>query len=194
MTQPPEPSAITGLILCGGAAIRMGGTDKGLALFHGRPLVDLALERLAPQVSRLMISANRNTTDYALRGHLVLQDPPLRDDGPSYEGPLAGILAGLRAVQTPWLAVIPCDSPAFPLNLVSRLSGACPDARQPRHVEGHQSFCLVPQTELKSLETFLRHGHRRLGQWLSEAGSMPVRFEDPGRFRNLNTPDDLAQA
>ena len=57
---------------------------------------------LAPQVREVMISANRNAADYARRATRVLGDA--FDDFP---GPLAGILAGLRAASTPWLAVVP---------------------------------------------------------------------------------------
>ena len=35
----------------------MGGLDKGLLLHEGRPLVQHALQRLAPQVAHLAISA-----------------------------------------------------------------------------------------------------------------------------------------
>src|SRR6185503_5545242 len=82
-----------------------------------RPLVDHALARLAPQVREVMISANRNAPAYAARVTRVLADAS--DDFP---GPLAGILAGLHAAPTPWLAVVPCDSPCLPADLVARLA------------------------------------------------------------------------
>ena len=40
---------ITGLILAGGRAQRMGGVDKGLIPFHGRPLIESAIEALKGQ-------------------------------------------------------------------------------------------------------------------------------------------------
>ena len=51
---------ITGLILAGGRAQRMGGIDKGLIPFHHRPLIESAINRLKPQVGSIMINANRN--------------------------------------------------------------------------------------------------------------------------------------
>src|SRR6185437_13469649 len=64
MAALPSREAITGLVLA--------GVDKGLQPWHGRPLVDHAIERLAPQVATVMISANRNAADYASRAGRVL--------------------------------------------------------------------------------------------------------------------------
>ncbi len=41
-------SDVTGLVMAGGRAIRMGGIDKGLVLFEGRPLAEHVARRLAP--------------------------------------------------------------------------------------------------------------------------------------------------
>ena len=65
---------ITGLILAGGRGQRLGGVDKGLQPWRGKALVDHALERLAPQVGTVLVSANRNVADYAARGLRVLAD------------------------------------------------------------------------------------------------------------------------
>jgi molybdopterin-guanine dinucleotide biosynthesis protein A len=54
---------ITGLVLAGGRGSRMGGLDKGLQPFQGKPLVRHVLQRLAPQVGALMVNANRNLGD-----------------------------------------------------------------------------------------------------------------------------------
>ena len=61
------PDQITGLVLAGGRGQRLGGVDKGLQAWHGLPLVDHALVRLAPQVGAVLISANRNAPAYASR-------------------------------------------------------------------------------------------------------------------------------
>ena len=70
----PDRHAITGLVLAGGRGSRMGGVDKGLQPWHGRPLVDHVLDRFAPQVGPRLISANRHADDYARRGARVLAD------------------------------------------------------------------------------------------------------------------------
>ncbi|MGL4434951.1 MAG: NTP transferase domain-containing protein, partial [Giesbergeria sp.] len=59
---------ITGMVLAGGQGLRMGGADKGLQLLDGVPLALRALQRLSPQVSALLVNANRNTDTYARFG------------------------------------------------------------------------------------------------------------------------------
>ena len=44
---------VPGVILAGGLATRMGGGDKGLREIGGRRLLDLVIERLAPQCASL---------------------------------------------------------------------------------------------------------------------------------------------
>ncbi|MDP2253153.1 MAG: NTP transferase domain-containing protein, partial [Thiobacillus sp.] len=65
---------VAAVILAGGQGRRMGGADKGLIDYRGRPLVEWALAALAPQVGEILISANRNLDLYAAYGHRVLPD------------------------------------------------------------------------------------------------------------------------
>jgi len=106
-------SEITGLLLAGGRALRMGGIDKGLIPFQGKPLIEHAINRLGPQVANLVINANRNQTVYSQYGY-----PIVADENQDYAGPLAGYLAGLKVCNTPYLMTAPCDSPLFPTDLV----------------------------------------------------------------------------
>ena len=55
---------ITGVILAGGKARRMGGADKGLITLNDRALVDYIITALQPQVGNLVINANRNLEQY----------------------------------------------------------------------------------------------------------------------------------
>ena len=188
----PARAAITGLVLAGGRGLRLGGVDKGLQPWRGRPLVDHVLERLAPQVGAMMISANRNAADYAGRGVRVLADAT--DDFP---GPLAGILAGLRAAATPWLAVVPCDSPRLPVDLVERLAdGAAATGAVAQRADGRLEpvCCLLSTTLADDLARYLAEGGRKVEGWISRHAA-PVRFDRPAdsaAFANLNTPEDLA--
>ncbi len=170
----------------------MGGMDKGLINFHGKPLVDIAIARLTPQVGTIMISANRNIQQYAQRGCLVIKDPGFQDDGPNYDGPLAGVLAGLRESTAQWLATVPCDCPQFPIDFVAQLAQASARADKSSYVQGHPTFALLKNAELPKLEHYLQHGKRKLGDWLLEIQAEPVVFDHEEAFRNLNTPQDLS--
>ena len=65
---------VTGVVLAGGQGSRMGGVDKGLQPFRGKPMVAHAVERLGAQVDELLINANRNPEAYAAFGHRVIAD------------------------------------------------------------------------------------------------------------------------
>lgn len=116
---PIERAQITGLILAGGRGQRMGGRDKGLQPFQGEPLAAHVLRRLQPQVGRVLISANRHADAYAALGAPVIGDT-LAD----FPGPLAGMLAGLQAIETDYLLTVPCDSPYLADDLAVRLADA----------------------------------------------------------------------
>ncbi|WP_274865501.1 molybdenum cofactor guanylyltransferase MobA, partial [Serratia marcescens] len=107
---------ISGVILAGGRATRMGGEDKGLVSIGGIALYQHILARLRPQVASIVISANRNQACYQASGL-----PVIGDLTPDFAGPLAGMLAGLKQSSNEWVAFVPCDVPDFPADLVAQL-------------------------------------------------------------------------
>lgn len=187
-------ATITGVILAGGQGRRMGGADKGLQELGGRPMAAHVLERLAPQVGAVLISANRNLERYAELGCPVLPDTL---DG--YAGPLAGLQAALAQATTPLLVTAPCDSPFLPADLVARLHDglvaqqaelavACAAGRT------HRAFCLLRRELLPGLDAFLAAGERRVGLWHASLKVAEVDFSDEAAaFGNINTTDELAQ-
>lgn len=193
---------IAGVILAGGRATRMGGGDKGLRRVGGRRLMDHVIDRLAPQVGVLAISANGDPARLAGFGL-----PVLADSLPDHPGPLAGVLAGLdwaaaqgaRAVVT-----AAADTPFFPRDLVARLlaaagpSGLClaasPDADG--RLQRHPTFGLWPVALRDDLRAALTGGLRKIVLWTDGHGAGTARFDsrpfDP--FFNINTPEDIATA
>ena len=191
----PNQDQITGFILAGGRGARMGHADKGLQRFNGKPLIAHVIERFAPQVSTLVINANRNQESYRQWGW-----PVCSDDLRGFEGPLAGLQTGLRHCTTPYLATVPCDSPFLPADLVARLSAALTetDADIAIAVSGSSErrrtqpvFCLMKTAVLPSLNVYLEAGHRKVQDWHALLNKVDVIFEDEAPFRNFNTLDDL---
>jgi molybdenum cofactor guanylyltransferase len=182
----------TGLILAGGQARRMGNVDKGLQKLSNRPLIEWVLEALQPQVTGLMINANRNLEDYHRYGY-----PVLSDQLSGYHGPLAGIATGLHACRTDYLVCVPCDSPLLPTDLVQRLYNQL----QKDHAElavAHNGerlqpvFALLDKTLAPSLDGFLGSGGRKIDQWYAQHRMSTVDFSDlPDTFLNINTPEDM---
>lgn len=181
---------VAAVILAGGQGRRMGGVDKGLVDYQGRPLIEWVLDALTPQVEEVVISANRNLERYAAYGRRVLPDTL-----PDFPGPLAGVLAALQAVTTEWLLVVPCDTPHLPANLALRLLGAAqlegvPLAVAEDDARVHHSCFLVHTEQRAHLAEFLARGDRAVRRWQAELSVTHVRFDAAG-FANINQPDDL---
>jgi molybdopterin-guanine dinucleotide biosynthesis protein A len=204
MSSPISANDITGIILAGGRAHRMGGVDKGLQNFNGMALALHTLMRLSPQVAEVMINANRNLAAYESFGVAVWPDV-----NADFAGPLSGFLVGLERCETPYLLTVPCDTPRFPLDLASRLA----QALEANHAEiamaagfetdaqGHQTirtqpvFCLIRRELLESLVRFTHGGGRKIDAWTAQHKTTIVNFDqdtdDVFAFANVNTTQEL---
>jgi molybdopterin-guanine dinucleotide biosynthesis protein A len=188
-------SDITGLILAGGRAQRMGGRAKGLLPLAGKTLIAHAIDRLAPQVAEVMISANG--PEYDDLGLAVVRDL-VADEASGRAGPLAGLHAGLLACESQWLVTVPCDAPFLPLDLVERMAAAKSASRQsrlfvaesPRGLEPGFMLCHVSLAD--DLGQWLQAGGRKAQAWLAEHAAPAVAFPDANCFANINTPEELA--
>jgi molybdopterin-guanine dinucleotide biosynthesis protein A len=185
---------ITGLVLAGGQGRRMGGVDKGLQPLHGRPMVEWAIERLAPQVDEVIVNANANLERYGALGRRVVSDAI-----GGFAGPLAGLHAGLAAARHPLLVTVPCDSPFLPRDLVARLREAltragCDVAVAKTGDQPHPVFSLVRASVLPHLASFLAGGGRKIDAWYATLEVVEVPFDDEAEaFSNINTRAELAE-
>ena len=193
LPQPILCEEVTGLILAGGRGMRMGGADKGWVMHHGRPLIVHVCDRLQPQVSTLLISANRSLSAYRRLGYPVAEDATA-----SFDGPVAGLLALLPQVRTPWVIATACDMPELPGDLVFRLRRTCHRLQLPM-ASAYDDERIHPlpicfATRLApALRAYHAHGGRSLMGWLRALPCALVRF-DTGSLRNCNTPESLRTA
>ena len=180
---------ITGVILAGGRSSRMGGNDKGLTLLHNKPLFQYVIDRLKPQVTDLLINANRNQALYQASGI-----PVISDIISGFVGPLAGMHAGLSYSATEWVVFAPCDVPALPSNLVSQLWHGKQQALAAYvhdEVRAHPTLVLMHVSLKSLLAKYLAKGDRKLMIFMESINAQPIMFRgqrDP--FSNLNTPAD----
>ena len=185
-------TGVTGLILAGGLGRRMGGVDKGLIAFHGRPMVASVVERLQPQVDELLINANRNLEDYGRFGFRVVPD-----EVEGFAGPLAGLERGLAEAAHELIVTTPCDSPFMPLDLVARLRSALEFERADLAIaktgtQPHPVFCLARRSLHEHLWTFLLGGGRKIDAWYATLNTIEVNFDDEAEaFANINTKKEL---
>lgn len=188
-----EQNKVSGVVLAGGLARRMGQQDKGLILFKNRPLVSYALQAMTPLVEDLYISANRNQEQYRQWGFSVIAD-----NSDCFDGPLAGILAAMQIVNHPVLLIMPCDSPLLTTEHVQRLLEALTDdvdiAVAFDGERLHPVFAALKTHLRADLQTYLQTGERKLQAWFKRHRVVEVDFSDrPGVFANINTPEQLQE-
>lgn len=190
---PTKTQNITAVILAGGQGSRLGGLDKGLVKLNKVPLVKHLIDRVQPQVSDIIISANRNLKSYADFGLPVYQD-----DISDFAGPLAGILKALQQCKNEWLLTVPADSPFIPRDLAQRLSKNIKDNKVVIPHDGkylHPTFALIHKSLASSLESFLQQGERKASVWMQQQTHAIVDFSDQAdAFININTEDELKYA
>ena len=184
---------ITGVILAGGRAKRMGGQDKGLLNVNGQAMIELIIERLSPQVDYLIINANRHIEQYKKFTYPVISD----DNSSDFHGPLAGILSALKNCTTQYLLTIPCDSPFFPADLSTRLLSTLLKENAEICVvhDGQRMqpvFSLIKTKLRDSLQNYLDNGDRKIDLWYKQHHTVLADLSDYSDISfNINTPDEL---
>ena len=180
------------LLLAGGRGQRMGGHDKGLVQWQGQPLITHAVQVVRPFTDDLIISCNRNRERYA-----ALADQWVSDGNDDFEGPLAGIRAGLAAARHAHLLVLPCDVPQIDAALIARLLDTAAQhparpvmVRQGEHWE--PLFCVIPTALAPAFEAAWHSGERRPRKIMFQLNAQPVQCpENDSRLSNFNTADLL---
>ena len=179
----------TAIILAGGRGSRMGGIDKGLMEYGGAPIVTKVINRIAPQVDRLTISANRNLETYRSLGF-----PVYSDDLNDFQGPLAGVVATAIHADTPLLLTTPCDTPNLPLDLCSRLQQSLIDQDTQIAIandgERNQQLCMLFRSELLGdMNDYLNSGKRSVKGWVEKHKHAVTIFPAAKKaFLNINEP------
>lgn len=186
---------ITGLILAGGLARRMGGKDKGLVEIEGRPMIAYIIDALSPQVDSILINANRNISTYESYGYEVISDQL-----ENFQGPLAGMASGLKHCHTDYIATVPCDGPVLPENYADILMDAATLAKSPISVgfDGERLqpvYALIHRDLLDDLNNYLASGERKIDRWYDKHNFVKANFSFcKEMFTNINTPEDVQAA
>jgi molybdopterin-guanine dinucleotide biosynthesis protein A len=187
----PCPGKVAAVVLAGGEAHRMGGTDKPLLAVGGQAMLARVIAAL--DLADIAISANGDPSRFDAFGLPVLSDGAFAG-----QGPLAGILAGLdwaEGLGATALLTAPGDTPFVPTGLASVLAPAPACA-----ASGGQAHHLVALWPMTCRDTLYRHlsvsNRRDVRHFAVMIGMRRVDFP-PGKwdpFLNVNTPEELAQA
>lgn len=176
----------------------MGGEDKALLDFGGRPLVARVFDALRPLTDDLIVVSNRPAAFAAFGVRVVPDwDPPC--------GPLGGIAAGLRAARRELALVTACDMPfldgTFLLTLAGRADATGADAVVPLLEGQFEPLHAVYRRSCRpAIERCLAAGDNRAFAFFDAVRlvTMPEaewRLIDPDglSLANVNTPDDAAR-
>ncbi|MEO7027433.1 MAG: molybdenum cofactor guanylyltransferase [Caulobacteraceae bacterium] len=191
MAPDVPPLRLAGLVLAGGRSKRFG-SEKAVALFRGRPMLDWSLDALATVCGAVAVSARAESAAADLaRGRGL---PVLADDPDIPEGPLAGIAAGIAWARNSGfthLATLPCDAPLVGAEQLRRLiaeaaaTGAfavTPDGPQPLIAIWPVAAFQRPRGE-----------HPPTRSLLLTLDALPVFYESAAPFTNLNQPAGMDQ-
>ena len=193
---------VSGVVLAGGLARRIGGGDKPLCKIGGHTILSRVIARLEPQCERLFLSANGDPMRFASFGL-----PVIADGVKQHPGPLAGILAGLDWAaahwpNTQWILSVPGDCPFLPRDLVVRLRQAvsAEDAELAVAASQGRSHPVIGlwKVALRDAlrEALVVEGLRKVQVWTERYRVATVAWPDEplDPFFNVNTVEDLAEA
>ena len=190
-----------GVILAGGRSSRMAVSRKALVQLNGQPMLRHVIDRLQAHLDPLLLSSDRETTDFQSFNLTVVPDLL-----PDFHGPLMGLCSALQYLSDKGfnngLVLCPCDAPFIPDNLVQVLL----DARQNENKEVvvisyegvlQPTFSLWQNQHLPVIrEAVLDKGMGGLKHLLMSLPYTTVEWAtvEPSPFFNVNTPAELETA
>lgn len=176
------------------------GRDKALLPFLGQVMIERVIERVSPLADEVLITTNR-PENYTYLGY------SLHTDVLPGRGALGGLYTALSAARQPLVAVVACDMPFVSAELLAferdLLLGDVYDAAIPITSSGTEPFHAVYRKAscLPAIEAVIRADKWRVDAWFGQVRLRLVSPEeaaeyDPHQlaFRNVNTPEDLAEA
>ena len=199
--------SVDGVILAAGRSSRMATGDKSQAMLGGRTLLAHVADRFAPQVRQLVINADPLRSRSQLSSQLPFQLPyPLVKDAlDGFRGPLVGLYSALLCEwlsNAPYLALVPCDGPFLPDDLVDRLhqgisTGSAQIACARYAGVAQPTFSMWRKDVFSTVERALLEdqngGFKPLMTALNTVYiDWPTELNAP--FFNINNGDDLARA
>jgi molybdopterin-guanine dinucleotide biosynthesis protein A len=184
----------TAIIMAGGESQRMG-RDKAKVILGEKTLLQTVAATMQRLFPRVIVSVRRPRAETEL--------PQVCDEQPD-GGPLAGLVASLGQITTPWAFMVACDMP-FVVPEVVELLAAYRSGHQAvvPVVHGHPqplaafyaASCLVPlRASLSGQQKGLRAALQQLDvRYVGEAEMLKV---DPHlrSFFDLDTPQDVEAA
>jgi molybdenum cofactor guanylyltransferase len=176
----------SGAILAGGKSSRFG-TDKGLVLFKGKPLIEHVIEQLNQVCDELFIISNQPGYEY-------LNLPVYKDIIPD-AGPLGGLHSALLNSSNTHCLLVACDMPFINQPLLGKLFNfsnyeavipVCNGYVEPLCGVYQQSVLNIITQQLESGEFKMTDAIDRMSHYWLEVDENDE-FYHPQLFANINT-------
>jgi molybdopterin-guanine dinucleotide biosynthesis protein A len=185
------------VVLAGGRSTRFG-RDKLAEPIDGLPMLDHVIERLRPATSEIVVVAAAG----AMRD--IASDVDLVHDDAPFEGPLAGLAVGLRAVDpgVERVIVVGGDMPTIVPGVLDRLLAALERRQAAVLADGDRArplpLAIRRSVGAAAADRLLDAGERRLRALLERLDVEVIaeedwREDDPDgeTLRDVDAPDDL---
>lgn len=184
------------IVLAGGRSQRFGERDKALAPVDGTPMLCHVVERVTPVVDEVVVNCRSDQRRAIERACDEFEVSVALDPIPD-RGPVAGLAAGLDAVEGGAAVAVPCDMPRVAPTLLDRLFAARAPAAVVQ-VDGRRRplpAVYDSSTARPACERALEEGTARLQDVLARLEPSVVDADEvdvgPTAFVNVNTPTDL---
>jgi molybdopterin-guanine dinucleotide biosynthesis protein A len=194
VSEPPRRSAV---VLAGGRSSRFG-RDKLAEPIGGRPLLDLAIQAVRPLAMDVVVVAAPGTELAVSGGVRVVHDPV------GFEGPLAGLAAGLGVAEEEVVLVVGGDMPTLVAAVLESMASGLDDPAIAVVVLAHDGrprplpMVVRRAAALRAARSSLDGGDRRLRALIEGLPARVIpedvwRGLDPGgaTLRDIDTPADL---
>jgi molybdopterin-guanine dinucleotide biosynthesis protein A len=207
---------VTVIVLAGGSGRRMNA-DKARLPVQGETLLDRVLRQVGPHFDEVLISVSPGQVVKIGKPKATPTCPPTRqaiefftspaecqksrepepkivEDEKRGQGPMAGILAGLKAARNDVCAVVACDSPDIDMSFLRRLVRALEGAEIAVPVTSAAQFeplfAVYAKTAVPRIEELLQGGERSLLPLFARCRTVCVPLGSANRLHNLNTRRD----
>lgn len=186
---------ITGIVLAGGRASRMG-RDKAFLVFDDKPLIEIMIDKLSSFFNDLIIVAN-NPLLY--KKYNIRIEPDILKE----RGPLGGIYTGLVKSSNMYNFICPCDMPFINEDLIKYMLGVIDvyDVVVCEYKGKLEPLCAIYSKNcIKPIEKQLSKDNLKVTDFFKDVKvkiiteNEVVRLDLNGSsFANMNTPEDYSK-
>ncbi|WP_342766005.1 molybdenum cofactor guanylyltransferase [Methanobacterium alcaliphilum] len=196
-------------MLCGGMSTRMG-QDKGQMLFNEKPMIINILETVENHADEVVlvlrdekqINIYKSIIEKYESNKLGFNLKIVKDEIKN-QGPLIGIITGLKYVKSDYALVLPCDSPLISAVFVENIFNAIEKSKEyhdtvvPKWDSGdiEPLHSIYPQKSQELVKSLLSNGKKDVKSLIKLLNVYFIKVEklDPSKssFKNFNNPKDI---